>query len=190
MSNFDTQFAVGKVGESEIANWLKARGNHILPIYEIEQGQGKGPQLYTSDGGELIAPDMLCFGNGKTVWIEAKHKNAFSWHRLTKRWTTGIDLHHYEQYIRVSNLVEWPVWLLFLQKPGVAKDTPKDEIPPLPGLYGGDLTKLICNENHRHDNWGKSGMVYWEVDTLTKLAGYPLTTTMTKDESWESFNAG
>jgi len=173
VSAFDKQLVAGKVGESQIANWLKGRGNNIMPIYEIEKGQYAGPAVYPAEGGSLIAPDMLCFGGIKTVWVEAKHKSAFSYHRNTSRWTTGIDLHHYEQYIKISNLSEWPVWLLFLQKPGVAKDTPKGMVCPS-GLYGGDLTTLICNENHRHKNHGKSGMVYWAEATLTKLDNYPL----------------
>lgn len=51
----------------------------------------------------------------------------------------------------------------------------KDSPPSPSGLYGGDLSKLIACEHHRHSNWGKSGMVYWEIGSLTKLAEYPLT---------------
>ena len=171
MNDFEKKLERGKVGESQIAEWLKGRGNHILPIYEIEKNQYAGPAVYQSDGGSLIAPDMLCFGGGQTIWIEAKHKDAFTWHRISKTFCTGIDLHHYEQYIRVSMIAEWPVWLLFLHRGGQAKDSP----PSPSGLYGGDLSKLIACEHHRHINWGKSGMVYWEIGSLTKLADYPLT---------------
>jgi len=78
-------------------------------------------------------------------------------------------VHHYEQYQQIDALTEWPVWLLFLHKGGQAKDSP----PSPAGLYGGELSRLAGCENHRHENHGKSGMVYWAENSLTKLDGYP-----------------
>lgn len=167
---FEKKLNAGKVGESQIAMWLKNRGNHILPIYEIEKGQYAGPAVYVSSGEKIIAPDMLIFGNGQTVWIEAKHKNAFSWHRKTGCFVTGIDLHHYAQYQKIMTLIDWPIWLLFLHREGIAKDSP----PGPSGLFGNELQYLIKHENHRHKKWGKSGMVYWSINNLKKLANYPL----------------
>lgn len=31
------------------------------------------------------------------------------------------------------------------------------------------LIFLTKNENHRHNNWGNSGMVYWNINTLKKF---------------------
>ncbi len=170
MASFDSRLNEGKVGESEIAEWLKIRGHNVLPVYEIEKNQYSGPAVYTSKGESVIAPDMLIFGNGKTTWIEAKHKNAFTLHRITGNMVTGIDLHHYKQYQKILTLNEWPVYLMFLHRGGQAKDSPVSNS----GLYCGELNHLMKNENHRHDNWGKSGMVYWAESTLQKLSGYPL----------------
>lgn len=166
---FNENLKQGKVGESQIAQWLKRRGHHILPIYEIEKGQYAGPAVYSSNGESFIAPDMIAFWK-KTVWIEAKHKTAFTWHRISQRWVTGIDLHHYMQYQRVAEISEWPVWLMFLHCGGSAKDSD----PSPAGLFGNELNYLIRNENHRHNAWGKHGMVYWGIGTLKKLAEYPL----------------
>lgn len=167
---FEQKLQIGKVGESQIAEWLKSRGHNILPIYEIEKGQYAGPAIYASDGSTIIAPDMLIFGGGKTIWIEAKHKNAFTWHRITKKFVTGIDLKHYFDYQKVRLLIDWPVWLLFLHRSGIAKDS----LAGPAGLFGNDLEYLMKHENHRHENWGKTGMVYWAVEHLIKLANYPL----------------
>jgi hypothetical protein len=164
---FQNNLVNGKVGESLISSWLRSRGHHVLPIYEIEKNQFKGPAVYASCGREIIAPDLLAIGKD-VVWIEAKHKTAFTWHRISKRFVTGIDIHHYENYLEVSDLVEWPVWLLFLHKGGQAKDSP---VSPS-GLFGNDLQYLSENENHRHQNHGKSGMVYWSISSLKKLASY------------------
>lgn len=170
MNNFERQLKFGKAGESLIANWLKRKGYSVLPVYEKEISEGKGPQVFTASGN-FIAPDLLVFGseNDKVWWIEAKHKNAFTWHRITERWVTGIDLRHYQNYLRVQELSPWPVWLFFLQRDGRAKDTPPGKISPT-GLYGNSLNYLEDHENHRHDNWGRSGMVYWANSTLKKIA--------------------
>lgn len=156
----------GFAGESAIAEWLKRHGYTILPVYEKILDTGKGPQLYTPDG-DLVAPDLLVFRGERVLWIEAKRKTAFSWHRNTGRWVTGIDLRHYEDYCRVADCAPWPVWLLFLHEGGQAKDSP----PGSPGgLFGNTLEHLRAHENHRHENWGSGGMVYWNIDELNPMA--------------------
>lgn len=165
---FEHYLEKGKVGESYIAAWIRNKGYHVLPVYEIEKNQYKGPAVYAADGREIIAPDMLIFGKEKIIWIEAKHKDAFSWHRKTQRFVTGIDLHHYKQYQQIMKIAEWPVWLLFLHRGGQAKDSP----PSPAGLYGNRLEYLINHENHRHQNHGKTGMVYWKIEDLKKIAEY------------------
>lgn len=156
----------GHAGESAIAEWLKQRGYTILPVYEKIFDTGKGPQLYTPDC-DLVAPDLLVYRGDRVLWVEAKRKTAFTWHRLTERWTTGIDLRHYTDYCRVADCAPWPVWLLFLHEGGQAKDSPPDSPA---GLFGNTLDHLRQHENHRHENWGSGGMVYWGIDELKKMA--------------------
>jgi len=163
---FSTCQDYGEAGESAIAAWFRRKGYCVLPVYEKIIDNGKGPRLFVSEGS-IIAPDLLIFGQGKAMWIEAKHKTAFSWHRVTGQWVTGIDLRHYEDYCRVEDETPWPVWLLFLHDGGQAKDSPP-ESPS--GLFGNRLCRLRKTEHHRHRNWGSSGMVYWGVDALRFLA--------------------
>ena len=163
--NFDGQLKYGQVGESRIAEWLRARGNSILPVYEIEKQTGKGPRLFAPDR-QIIAPDMFVFKGSDAFWIEAKHKNAFTWHRITERWVTGIDLKHYEDYCVIDGYSPFPVWLMFLHEGGQAKDSPADSPK---GLFGNKLKYLREHENHRHENWGNSGMVYWALNSLIRL---------------------
>lgn len=171
--SFQEKLHEGKIGESYIAKWFQGKGYNVLPVYQIEIQENKGPTLFTSDNTQLICPDILVFKDKRVFWIEAKHKTAFSWHRLTKRWVTGIDIRHYEDYKRVATTLSgWPVYLMFLHKNGgVAKDTPSGMVSPT-GLYGGEIMYLSENENHRHDNWGKSGMVYWSTEVLRKFDEY------------------
>lgn len=165
-----TEFRFGKLGESVIARWLIGRGNCILPVYEKQIDEGKGPQFFTPQG-EFVAPDMFVFP--AMVWLEAKHKSICTWHRNTQRWTTGIDLNHYEAYKRTQELSHRRVWLLFLHRSSVPDSQDIEvgcpsECPT--GLFCGNLDYLAKNENHRHSNWGRHGMVYWDLDKLTKLA--------------------
>lgn len=169
--DFNQQLLVGKIGESYIAKWFQQKGYNVLPVYEKEITENKGPVLFLSNGKKLICPDMLIFKKGKIIWIEAKHKTAFSWHRITRKWVTGIDIRHFNDYIEVS-YGDFPVWLLFLHRNGLAKDTPEGMVSPT-GLFGNDIKVLQLCENHRSENWGKSGMVYWNVDCLKLLAQIP-----------------
>ncbi len=163
---FKDRLEMGVAGESVIASWLRARGSTVLPVYEKIIDNGKGPQLYLPDK-ELIAPDFFVFRCDGAIWIEAKHKTAFTWHRNTQRWVTGIDIKHYEHYLEVNRVTPWKVWLLFLHQGGQAKDSPPDSPA---GLFGNTLDYLSEHENHRHSNWGRYGMVYWRYEDLKLLA--------------------
>ena len=164
--SFQESLKYGRVGESKIARFFARRGWSVLPVYEVEQGTGKGPRLYTASG-QLIAPDMIVFNSKKVYWIEAKHKSAFAWNRTREEWVTGIDLVHYQDYCEVARRSPFPIWLLFLQEGGQAKDSPPGSNS---GLYGNSLKFLQEHESHRHPGWGKGGMVYWCEDSFFKIA--------------------
>jgi len=171
--NFESNLKTGQIAEGQIATWLrKARGWDVLPVYEIEKHTGKGPQLFTPDDG-LIAPDMLALKENKIRWIEAKCKTVFSWHRISQKWTTGIDLKHYADYKTIALRYPWELWLLFLH----TRSSPRAEDLRLgcpavcpTGLFGGSIVWLMENENHRSDKYGNSGMVYWADSTLRYIA--------------------
>jgi len=142
-----------------------------LPIYEKEIDTGKGPRFFVPDGLEFVAPDMFVLP--KMLWVEAKHKTVFSWHRISENWCTGIDINHYDEYKKVQEISGRPVWLFFLhraRKPD-SRDLKHGCPPECPaGLFLGGLDYLSRNENHRHTNWGRHGMVYWNVGTLRLVA--------------------
>lgn len=180
--SFAANLATGKVAEGLIAKWLMARGHAVLPVYEIEKSVGKGPQLFSRDA-EHVAPDMVTFTDKGVMWVEAKHKSVFTWHRNTRQWTTGIDLRHYGDYMHVAKQTKLPVWLMFFHRESTpdARDVGHgcpDECPT--GLFGGDLFALLLRENHRSPaldvardgciGHGRSGMVYWAHKDLKMLA--------------------
>jgi len=167
-TTFRDYLSFGQIGESRIAGWFKRKGYSVLRVYEKEINSGKGPRFFTPHG-KLIALDMLVINKlaRKVFWIEAKHKTAFTWHRNTGEWVTGIDLKHYGDYCSLQKLSPFPVWLLFLHLGGQAKDSPAQSPA---GLFGGELGYLQKHEHHRHRNWGIGGMVYWAHKTLREIA--------------------
>lgn len=170
--SFADQLQFGQVGESLISRWLQSRGHLVFPAYEKEIGSGKGPQLFSADG-DLVLPDILAFCGKRIQWVEAKHKTCFTWHRITQRWTTGIDIRHYNEYQQVAARTELPVWLMFYHPHPAPND--RDIRHGCPqrcptGLFGNDLSVLVNCENHRSDKWGKSGMVYWAAQSLKRIA--------------------
>lgn len=169
--SFEQSLQFGKIGESLIAKWFLRRGYSVLPVYEKEYVENKGPVLFCPENKQYICPDLLVFNEqNKVFWIEAKHKTAFTWHRNTKQWVTGIDIHHYENYLEIAKKNHsWPVYLLFLHGKGIAKDTPEGMESPA-GLFGNTLEHLSKHEHHRHKNWGKNGMVYWSLKHLKRYA--------------------
>lgn len=170
---FEQKLAQGKIGEGAIANYLQSRGWDILPAYEVASSNFKGPRLFTL-WREIIVPDIIAFKEDRVVWVEAKVKTVFTWHRISKRWTTGIDQRCYYDYLELANRGKQAVWLMFLHTettpPGTTGKASDDPFPCPVGLFGGEIKTLFNLENHRHENWGKSGMVYWAYQDLKLLA--------------------
>lgn len=170
--SFEQDLQRGKVGEDVIVKWLRRRGNTVIPTCDVLGGKS-GPRLFTPEA-ELIMPDLLVWKSGTTRWIEAKTKGHFTWHRMTRTWQTGIDQHHYEDYLRVwRNFNEdWEIWLLFLHE--TATPSISDQLwgcPPLcpVGLFGNRIS--VLKDHVRPDpRWGRHGMVYWRESDLQLLA--------------------
>ena len=169
---FQARLAFGQAAETTIARWLRRRGAAILPIYDIEYDDGKGPRLF-GGGYQVAAPDLLIWSKGGTLWCETKHKSVWTWYRKEQRWETGINLNHYDDYQVVAQQTGLPVWLLFLHR----QDLPdiRDRQLGSPGrcpvgLFGGRLDELRKMESHRLNRHGRHGMVYWAHSTLALLA--------------------
>lgn len=171
--SFRTKLEIGRAGESVIAKWFRRKGYTVLPVYEKIIDEFKGPQLYTPST-ELVAPDMLVFKADNMLWIEAKHKTRFSWYGKEKRFVTGIDQRHYNDYCKLSQYSNLPVWLLFLhvQDDTWSEDVQKWNAPSKcpTGLFGENIKYLMKNESHKNEKHGRSGMVYWSHSVLKLIA--------------------
>jgi len=167
--SFDEALKVGRLAESAIAKWFMRRGYNVFPAYEVENGNYKGPRIFGANG-ELISPDLFVFKPEAVFWVEAKSKAAFTWYRIGQNYQDGIDKKCWLDYLKLAQAMYWPVWLLFLHGPGqVAKDNPEGMVPPT-GLFGQDISELKNRVDHESDKWGRTGMVYWNVDSLIRVA--------------------
>lgn len=166
--SFQQALSTGQLGESLIAQWLRNKGYNVLPAYEKEIDNGKGPRLFTATGNErtqLISPDLFVMGRGRFFWVEAKHKTRFSWYGVGRYFVTGVDLKHFHDYCRVADSTEIPVYLLFLHRETETWSTDVEKWgAPLEcpvGLFGKDIDFLRNNRSHESPRYGTDGMIYW-----------------------------
>lgn len=185
---FQAKLAWGQLAETDIAAWLMSRGAKLLPAYDIEYDSGKGPRLFGKDF-QAATPDFLIWRQGKSLWIEAKHKTVFTWRYTNARkglsaercWETGIDYHHWLDYGRIQQETGMPVWLLFLHRSDCPhpRDLQRGSPPQCPvGLFGKDIDSLSHEQSFSHidpgtnriKNNGRHGMIYWPLCSLDFIA--------------------
>lgn len=173
-ATFKENLVTGQFTEVQIAKWLRqSKGYSVLPVYEIEGGEFKGPRFF-GPSNELIAPDILAMKGGEIRWIEAKHKTVFSWRGIGGYWETGVDKYHFDSYQQIAIQHPFPVWILFLHKSDKTDKKDLDRWVNAPrtcptGLYAGSLPYL--DKHKRYDaKQGKGGMFYWRHEHLQLLA--------------------
>lgn len=166
---FEERRKKGTVAENLVIRWLVQRGNTVLPAYDTDGSERKGPRLITP-GGKLVLPDALVYGRSGVFWAEIKRKDGFSWHRRTGQWVTRVNLHYYADYCAIDAAGPWDVWLFFLQE---GKEDPIKQIGGPAGLYCAPLKYLRSHEHHRFANVGEHGGVFWEESVL-RYAWFPL----------------
>lgn len=166
---FQKQLAFGQIAETRIAKWLILRGLTILPAYDKEYDDGKGPRVFFA-AGNLVVPDFLVFSKDYFGWIEAKHKSVFTWYGKGGYWTTGIDRHHFNHYVQVHERLKLDVWILFLHICSTPDRRDRERWEKCPeicptGLFGAPLSRLTGEQHsHESDKHGRSGMRYWGLE--------------------------
>lgn len=167
--SFNESLEHGKIGEGLIAQWLQSRGWYVIPIYEKQIDDGKGPRVYAPQGKKIIAPDALIMhpDTRRVMFVECKRKSVFSWYRKTQQWQTGVDLKHWENYLQLYSQTGYEIWLLFLHENSEKEGW--DEPYPCPvGLFGQDIRKLESLGRIGREH--AKGMIYWNHEDLVCLA--------------------
>jgi hypothetical protein len=169
MNQFDANLETGQRTENLVANWLRSRGSTTIqicdsPLFIDEKGAKRGPKVL-DQAGFFTAPDIMTWKDGECMWVETKHKTVFTWWRIGKRWQTGIDAHHYEDYREVKRLTGQRVFITFLHVSSTpaSYDTAHDCPPECPtGLFVAEIFRLE-NTVRIDPRWGRHGMAYWNA---------------------------
>jgi hypothetical protein len=172
-TTFEQKLERGQIAEGLVARYLRKEGWCLLPVYEKQIDNGKGPRIFLPHGlpeSELIAPDLLGMRGQQIQWIEAKSKGTATYYRIKQRWQTGCDKRHYENYKRVQAVTTWPVYLMFLQLDNAESNAPWGAPPCPTGLFCCPISHPPSDEGVYWRNGKPFPMVYWALSDLKKLA--------------------
>jgi len=181
--SFKEMFEYGKNVETLLSKFTLANDYCIVPTAPAQIKRFKGPRVETVDG-QIIATDKLLVINGRAIFAEDKGKEVFTWTRRqdNKGWSTGIDLHVYQEYKALQKRTEVAVWIFFFHRNDEPSPIDKPYLKPgtkcPTGLFAQSLSVLMQLEDSRtnfHEGeYTKNGrtypMVYWNRWQLRYLA--------------------
>jgi hypothetical protein len=157
---FRTKLDAAREWEKRLAAWVRGLGYYVIPTYDFSGvGESKAPKLLAPPGSQdLVLPDLLCWKDGRSRWLECKWKTEASFYRKGGYLTTGISTRLWSHYERVEKLTSSEVVLAFLhEKEGV--------------IRGGSLAE--CRAAHSHidptDRMQRGGMHFFRFDDAEPL---------------------
>lgn len=149
------QWAVGRVGERAVCEWLKQRGWSVIRTADIagENGEDKPPKL-EGYPASYVVPDLDIARAGVRRWAEVKTKAAATFTRKTGRYEHGISLRHYRDYKRVQDITGCHVWIFIVeQEPQLLLADSLDKLDRVKREYDGPMMS-------------RGGMVFWPRDAF------------------------
>lgn len=106
--NFKEKLAFGQEGEKEIAEILIRKGYNIMPLYQFSDELS--PQIISLNES-FTSPDLMCFKNGKSIFVEVKSKKK--WVEFKGVIETGCNYKHYKHYKDLSLKTKLKVYMVF-----------------------------------------------------------------------------
>jgi len=128
--SFEDKLALGAEGEQEVASGLLNRGVSVMPLYQFKN-HDKAPVLL-SGSGQIILPDLMCWNNGKSFFVESKLKRQ--WVEWNGNIETGVCQKLYPHYLKTKELTGVDVYLFFVHR------------GDYPGIYYQEISKLAGKE--------------------------------------------
>ena len=154
---FKADLKKGLEAEKIVSEILTAKGILNFPLCQFDgatDGNG-GPKIWGYNSG-LICPDLICFDNGKSFFIEVKSRAEPRTFMQQKEFT--LDERVYKIYLKVQEVTGAPVWLAFYDRSNKAVYLGKiDEYTRIwDGIKDGEI---------KH----KGNIYYWDVSGLKGL---------------------
>ena len=144
-----------------MADWLKARGWRVLPVYDYSgKGDSKAPR-FEGRGPitSLVMPDLLAARDGELRFVEVKYKTRPDYTRATGRLETGISLRLFRDYQAVEACTGAPVWIVWIH--GTARPV------------ASTLAKVEQNMRvYEGPKMGRGGMIFVPLDALDEVPGW------------------
>lgn len=174
--DFNKSLAEGQENEFNVGEILLRSGYALMPSYSKIGEEFRGPRILFPSY-KVIAPDMLAFRIGeKTRWVEVKSKDSFTpWVLRGGMLCFGINEEHYLHYVRCEKETPFEVWLVVLNRGGVAKDQDSGVVNPA-GLYAVPLSQIelfrqtMPSEIHKNRDESGVMVIYFPVWFMNKIA--------------------
>jgi hypothetical protein len=101
MSTFKEQLEIGRRHERAVALGRELRNYALIPLTDITNrllACGGAPRMFDGYGSAIVLPDFAAIGFGRVYPLEVKAKTMATFHKQTKVWEHGVDLHNYRHY--------------------------------------------------------------------------------------------
>lgn len=149
-------FEFGQACEKALQRYfIQERGVNVLPVYK-----GDAPPLIIGPD-TLIAPDLLCFKDGRSFWYEVKAHKHTSFFRRGGYYTTGCLLKKWHHYKAVQELTGIPVYMAQIHLNLATLYSP---LPPI-GVYGASIDSLEAMIDSSTEAFN-TRWIYWRLDKL------------------------
>lgn len=103
---------LGRFGEVIWQNVLATSGWKYIPLCSIADG---GAPMARTDDDATILPDIQCWKDGKSVFVEAKAKTRSVYYGRKSQERHGIDENNYEHYIKAAISSSIPCFLAIVE---------------------------------------------------------------------------
>lgn len=186
-TNYEDNYKKGTLAEIYVSNWLQQKDYHVLHVSRIvPDGVGKGTRIYSKVRRETIAPDLFVFTKERSIWVEVKWRDNFTWNFGGQDWTLSMSHNNFLHYQHIQENTQHKVWVFFLVR--YYGTTPEEVTrfnisPSAPtGLYGGTVPYLVKNIHHFYpynqsivdgkvvQSYTENSNDYFSEKTLMKLA--------------------
>ncbi len=154
--SFEAAKARGRAWEERWATYLVTQGHAVVPTWLLDGESGDKAPSMSTQGGELILPDMLAFGGEGRTWWECKSKTGADYYRRGGYLVTGFSRRLLRQYEQVAAATDTSVRVAFIHAAeGEAR--------------GGDYRTLRAAYSHT-GALDRDGTTFFRWDALEYLA--------------------